>query len=97
MTVTPDTTLHEMIARLDRLWGQSDHLAEIDDDGPEYDAICRKCAELERIILVTPAFTAAGAAGKRRVVERAELAEFDDLGLIDIIFALDAERVAAAI
>jgi hypothetical protein len=94
-TTNPDATLHEMIARLDGLWAKSDRLAAIDDTGAEYDALCRECGELERVILVTPAFTAAGADGKRRIVERAELTEFDDLDLIGTIFALDAERVAA--
>jgi hypothetical protein len=95
-TTTPDATTIELIDHLDRLWVRSDHLAEIDDTGPEYDALCRECAQLERVILVTPIHTEAGAAGKRRIVERAELTEFDDLGLIETIFALDAERIAGA-
>src|SRR5262245_42936606 len=95
-TTTPDASLVELIERLDRLWSESDRLAAIDYTGPGYDAICREFGELERVILVTPAFTEAGASGKRRIVERAELTDFDDLGLISVILALDAERVAAS-
>jgi hypothetical protein len=59
-------------------------------------ALSDQCCELERKILATPTFTAEGLTGKRRVVERAELDSWDDLGIIETIFALDAERVAAA-
>ena len=68
----------------------------LDVTGAEYDAPCRECAQLERVILLTPAFTATGADGNRRIVERAELTEFDDLDIIGTIFVLDAERIAAA-
>ena len=95
-TTIPDAALVELIQRLDRLWAESDRLVAIDEDDPRCAALCSECAELERRILVTPAYPAAGADGKRRIVERAELTEFDDLDLIGTIFTLDAERIAAA-
>ena len=95
-TTTPDTELLAMIERLDRLWAEFDRLVDIVEGEPRFAAICGECAQLERVILATPAFTHAGANGKQRIVARADLTDFDDLGLIGTIFELDAERVAAA-
>jgi hypothetical protein len=91
----PDAGLIAMIKRHDVLWAEWDRVAKVDEDDPRIDAYSSEAVELERKILATPAFTDEGLAGKRRVVERAELVEWDYLGIVDTIFALDADRVAA--
>jgi hypothetical protein len=88
----PDAHLLEMIRRDHEIWTEWDLLDEKDS---RVDALSTESTELEREILVTPAFTADGLAGKRRIVERAELSAWDDLEIIDVIFRLDAERIAA--
>ena len=60
------------------------------------DTFSTESADLEREILATPAFTAEALAGERRIVDRAELLEWDDLEIIPVIFRLDAERISAA-
>jgi len=97
--VSPDAGLLEMVARHDHLWDLTDHLAALGDAGTdtaEYIDALAEAADLERRIAATPAFTPAGLAGKRRMVDRAEMESSDDLGLIETILQLDAERVAAA-
>jgi hypothetical protein len=90
-----DAHLLEMIRRNDEVWTEWDLLAGADEADPRIDALSNESAQLEREILATPAFTDAGLAGKRRIVERAELSAWDDLKIIDVIFQLDAERIAA--
>jgi hypothetical protein len=87
-----DASLIAMTQRLDEIWSEWDRA---DEDDPRVAAFCDEAGELERTILATPAFTDEGLAGKRRIVERAELSEWDDLEIIDVIFRLDAERIAA--
>jgi hypothetical protein len=89
----PDAELMAIIRRHEALWTEWD-LA--DDDDPRIPTFCRECVELERKIVATPAFTADGLDGKRRVAELAELQSWDDLGIVDTIFALDGERVVSA-
>ena len=90
----PDTELLAMIGHHDKLWAQWQRLYEINEADNRIPRLSQACAELEPRILATPAFTASGLAGKRRVVERGGLE--DDFGIVDTIFALDAERIAAA-
>jgi hypothetical protein len=91
----PDAALLAAILRHDALWREWDHLAEADENDHRIDRLASECCELEKQITATPAFTHAGLAGKRRVVELAELAQWDGLDLIETIFKLDAERIAA--
>jgi hypothetical protein len=98
--VSADANLNAMVERHDALWTLTDRLyAALGDAGTdtaEYADANEEAADLERLIAATPAFTPAGLAGKRRMVDRAEMESSDDLGLIETILQLDAERVAAA-
>ena len=89
----PDAGLLAMITRHDFLWAEWDRVARVNDHDPRVVAIGEECSKLEPRIVATRAFTAAGLSGKRRVVERAELE--DDFGIIETIFDLDEERIAA--
>jgi hypothetical protein len=84
-----------MVNRHDDLWSEWDRLAKVNEDDPRTLAIIEEASELERWIVATPASTPAGLAGKRRVIDRAEMESSDDLGLIETILELDAERIAA--
>jgi hypothetical protein len=95
--VSADAELLAMIERHDALWTLTDRLAALGDAGAdtaEYADANEEAADLERWIAATPAFTPAGLAGKRRVVERAEFD--DDYDIIATILRLDAARVHAA-
>ena len=91
---TQDAGLNEMIQRHDRLWAEWDRLAKINEDDTRIPAFSEECAALEPRIVATPAHTEQSLIGKRRVAERGDLS--DDFGIIDAIFELDAERIAAA-
>ncbi|MGJ5082738.1 hypothetical protein [Bradyrhizobium sp. HKCCYLS3013] len=88
MTANTDNELLAMAARHDALWGRCGGATEA-IDGAALDALCT----LERHLVATPAFSQAGLAAKRRVVERAAFDDGD--GIIAAILALDAERVGA--
>jgi hypothetical protein len=94
--VPPPCSFERSPRRHDDVWAQWDALVEINEKDPGIDALCEESGDLEREIVVTPAFTAAGLAGKRRIVERSELQECDNLDLIEVILRLDAQRVALA-
>ena len=68
-----NAALIAMVNQHDKLWHEWDRLVEENEDDPRIDAFSGEAVELERKILATPAFTAKGLTGKRRVVERAEL------------------------
>jgi hypothetical protein len=97
-TTTParpdDAELLAMIRRHGKLWTEWDRIANINEEDPRISTFSREAVELERKILATPALTRKGLAGKRRVVQRAEMEAWDDLGIIETIFDIDAERVA---
>jgi hypothetical protein len=98
--IQDDAELLAMIERHDELWDLTDRIyAALSDAGtytPEYDDASAEAVGLERWIVATPAFTPAGLAGKRRVIERANMEPSDDFGIIEAILQLDAERIAAA-
>jgi hypothetical protein len=71
-------------------------IASINESDPRIPNISAETSQLARRIAVTPAHTAEGRDGKIRVVKLEELESWDDLGLIETIFELDAERIAAA-
>jgi hypothetical protein len=93
-THDPDAGLLAMIRRHDELWAAWDSIVKVDEDDPRIDGLSSECWNLERRIVATAAFTSDGLIGKRRVVDRAELE--DDHGIVETIFSLDTERVAAA-
>jgi hypothetical protein len=92
----PDAALIAMVQRHDAIFEEWDRLAKVDEDDPRIAPLSTESTELEVRIVATPAFTAQGLDGKRRIVLRAELECWDDLGIIDMIFTLDAERISAA-
>jgi len=82
-----DAELMAMIERHDYLWALWTPWRAESSGG---DDIMRECGDLERKILATPVFTAAGLAGKKRVIERAALD--DDDGNVAAVLKADAER-----
>jgi hypothetical protein len=94
--MSADTDLLAMVNRHDGLWAEWDRLAKVDEDDPRIPALSDETSELAKRIVVTPAHTVEGLNGKVRVVALEELESWDDIGLIEIILQLDAERVAAA-
>ncbi|OKO87706.1 hypothetical protein AC629_12850 [Bradyrhizobium sp. NAS80.1] len=88
-----------MIKRHDEIWAETDRLSDLAEKarslhpGPRYSVLVTEASDLEPRIAATPAFTAAGLTGKRRVIGRAEFD--DDDRIIAAILKLDAERVAA--
>jgi hypothetical protein len=92
-----DAVLLAMVQRHDDLWAEWDRiLAETGEDDPRIPAISDETTELAKLIAVTPVNTAEGRDGKIRVIELEELESWDDLGLIETILKIDAERIAAA-
>jgi hypothetical protein len=92
-TTQDDTELLAMIQRHKAAWNEWDQLTE---DDPRIDALGELTTDLARLIVVTPAHTPEALEGKRLIIEREQLTEWDDLCLIETIIELDAERVAAA-
>jgi hypothetical protein len=79
------------------LWIEWDTIAKIDEDDPRMVSLSDRTTELAKRIVVTPVHTAEALDGKRRIVELEELESWDDLGLLEVILKLDAERVAAGL
>jgi hypothetical protein len=97
ITKQMDAGLLADIERHGRLWTEWDRIvAETGEDDPRIEALSDETTELAKRIVVTPAHTAEGTDGKIRIIELEELESWDDLGLIETILQLDAERVAAA-
>ncbi|MGA7071776.1 hypothetical protein [Bradyrhizobium sp.] len=91
-----DAALIAMVQRHDAIFEEWDRLVEGDEDDPRIAALSGESCDIERKIVATPAFTQEGLDAKWRVLTRAELEAFDDLGIIDMILTLDAERVGTA-
>jgi hypothetical protein len=99
MTTTEqvDAVLLAAIERHSLLWAQWDRIvADGGEDDARIPALSDETTELAKRIVVTPAHTSEGRDGKIRVVKLEELESWDDLGLIETILGLDAERIAAA-
>jgi hypothetical protein len=89
--INPDAELIALVRQHDRLWAEWDQTEEGDRRAGELSCACD---QIERRVVLMPAFTMHSLAGKRRVLRRAA---FDDLdGAIARILQVDAERVAAA-
>jgi hypothetical protein len=97
MTRKLDADLLALARRHDRLWSRWGHAA---DDDPRIASWSAEAVELELRVIATPAHTHAGVVAKRRILSKAQL--FDPpssepiAGLVDVIFRMDAERVADA-
>jgi|GEM_PF-3878316 len=94
---SPDAALFEIIRRHDHAWKLMDDLyASGGDDAtdtPEYRAASHEAIDLEFEIVLIPAYTRRGLAGKRRVMDQASFE--DNCGFFDWVLERDAERVAA--
>jgi hypothetical protein len=86
-----DDALLDMIRQHRELYDEYDRIE--DRDAPRTDELLAKGILLEFEITITPAHTARGLAGKRRVMRLAALE--DNQGFFDWVLARDAERVAA--
>ncbi|HLZ03424.1 MAG TPA: hypothetical protein VKR55_14895 [Bradyrhizobium sp.] len=104
-TQGPDAELLAMIQRHDQAWSRWGQLAKENEDDPRIDALSDECGKLEPLIVATPASTAEGLTGKRRIVAKVGYAGINgnpglacgDLGeLVEAILMLDADRIAAA-
>jgi len=85
-----DAELLTMIKRHELQWTECGRL---DEDDPRLDEVSSERVDLAFQIVITPAHTPRGLAGKRRVISLEELE--DNQGFFDWVLARDAERIAA--
>lgn len=96
-SITSETGLLADIERHGKLWAEWDRIfAEGGEDDPRIPALSDQTTDLAKRIVVTPAHSVEGRDGKIRIAKLEELRSWDDLGLIETILVLDAERIAAA-
>jgi hypothetical protein len=91
-----DAALLATVRRHEQLWRRMDDLVASggDDatDTPEYQAASQEAMDLEFEIVLIPAHTRRGLAGKRRVMGQSSFE--DNCGFFDWVLDRDAERVA---